>query len=66
MGFLDKLFGRKKQEPDQAESPPAAGAGMQEPAAGGTGMPEPTPSPEQGSGGMSGVETSGSGSSESS
>src|SRR5207247_1187434 len=37
MGFLDKLFGRKKQEPDQAESPPAAGAGMQEPAAGGTG-----------------------------
>ncbi len=41
MGFLDKLFGKKKQEPDQAESP-AASSGMQ----------EPTPSTEQGGGGM--------------
>jgi hypothetical protein len=41
MGFLDKLFGKKKQEPDQAESPAASG-----------GMQEPTPGTEQGGGGM--------------
>jgi hypothetical protein len=52
MGFLDKLFGRKKKEPDQAESTPAPGASMQEPASGGGNMPEPTSSPEQGGGGM--------------
>jgi hypothetical protein len=58
MGFLDKLFGRKKQEPDQVKTPSAD-----------TGMQEPTPSTEQGGGGMpspggespSGGETTGSG-----
>jgi hypothetical protein len=46
MGFLDKLFGRKKDEPSQADDQgQSASGGMQDPAAGTTGTP---PSGESG------------------